>query len=51
MNVPVPEDPSHSSRSEDEDDDDDVGNCGDMNEHARAAAGKVVRNRIINNCF
>ena len=52
MNVPVPEDPSDSSSSEDEDDDDDDGgNCDDMNERARAAAGKVVRNRIINNCF
>ena len=51
MNVPVPEDPSDSSSSENEDDDDDDGNCDDMNEHARAAAGKVVRNRIINNYF
>ena len=50
MNVPVPEDPPDSSSSEDEDDD-DGGNCDDMNEHARAAAGTVVRNRIINNCF
>ena len=50
MNLPVPEDPSDSSTSEDEDDDDD-GNCDDMNERARAAAGKVVRNRIINICF
>ena len=49
MNVPVPEDPSDSSSSEDEYDDDD-GNCDGMNELARAAAGKIVRNRIINNC-
>jgi len=49
MNVPVPEDPSHSSSSEEEDDDD--GNCDDMSECGRAAARETVRNRITNNCF
>ena len=37
MNFPVPEDPSDSSSSVDDDEDD---NCDDMNERARAAAGK-----------
>ena len=44
MNVPMPEDPSDYSSSEDEDDDD--GNYDEMNERARAAAGKTVRSRI-----
>lgn len=50
LHVPVPDDPSDSSSSEDEGDSD--GNRGDdMNERARTAAGKTVRDRIINECF